>query len=167
MNGRRLILMRHAKSAWDTGAASDHARPLSERGRRDAPRIGQRLLCLGWKPDRVVLSDALRTRQTLEYLFGEETDTLDVALEPQLYLGGIDEIRDTLLEQDDAYQTVLILGHNPGWEDALGWLTGTHERLTTANAALMTSSVATWRDAVAAPERFALSTILRPKDFGG
>ena len=39
---RRLIVMRHAKSSWDSDAHNDHARPLNKRGRRDAPAIARR-----------------------------------------------------------------------------------------------------------------------------
>ena len=41
--GKRIIIMRHAKSSWTSGASTDHLRPLNKRGRRDAPRIGARL----------------------------------------------------------------------------------------------------------------------------
>ena len=61
---RRIIVMRHAKSSWKSGARDDHARPLNKRGRRDAPRIAARLAELGWVPERVISSDSERTRQT-------------------------------------------------------------------------------------------------------
>jgi len=61
---KRLIIMRHAKSSWTSGAATDHQRPLNKRGRRDAPRIGARLQHLGWLPDLVIASDSERTRET-------------------------------------------------------------------------------------------------------
>ncbi len=64
----RLIIMRHAKSDWNSGAASDHARPLNKRGRRDAPRVANRLGELGWQPDYVISSDSRRTRETLELM---------------------------------------------------------------------------------------------------
>ncbi|MGH8513640.1 MAG: SixA phosphatase family protein, partial [Gammaproteobacteria bacterium] len=38
---RRLLVMRHAKSDWDSGAGSDFDRPLAKRGERDAPRMGR------------------------------------------------------------------------------------------------------------------------------
>lgn len=162
---RRLILMRHAKSAWHSDAVNDHERPLNARGLRDAPRIGRRLMSMGWLPDRVVVSDATRTRQTYVHLFEDTADRPPEVLEPRLYLGGTDEIRDALLEQDDTDDTLMVLGHNPGWEDALLWFAGVRERLTTANAALLRSTAASWSEAVARPERFDLMAILRPKDL--
>ena len=61
---RRLIVLRHAKSAWDTDAATDHERPLNKRGRRDALRVAEKIAKLGWQPEQVISSDAERTRET-------------------------------------------------------------------------------------------------------
>ena len=61
---RRLIVMRHAKSSWNSPAHSDHERPLNGRGRRDAPKIGAALVERGWTPELVLSSDAQRTRET-------------------------------------------------------------------------------------------------------
>ena len=52
---RRLIVMRHAKSSWKSGAATDHERPLNKRGRRDAPRVAQRLEELGELENTLIL----------------------------------------------------------------------------------------------------------------
>ena len=60
---RRLMLMRHAKSSWKSQVPTDHERPLNERGRRDAARVGKRLAKLGWLPDVVVGSDSRRTEE--------------------------------------------------------------------------------------------------------
>ena len=61
---RRLIIMRHAKSSWTSGALSDHERPLNARGIRDAPRVGAALVKRGWLPQLVLSSDSERTRET-------------------------------------------------------------------------------------------------------
>ena len=63
---KRLVVMRHAKSDWSSGASTDHARPLNQRGRREAPITAARLATLGWAPDRVSSSDSQRTREALE-----------------------------------------------------------------------------------------------------
>ena len=62
---RELLILRHAKSAWDTSAATDFERPLAKRGRRDAPRVGRFLLDQGLIPDYVVSSPAERAKQTV------------------------------------------------------------------------------------------------------
>ena len=61
---RRLIVMRHAESSWDSSMGSDHERTLNERGRKDAPRVGAALVQKGWIPELVLSSDAQRTSET-------------------------------------------------------------------------------------------------------
>jgi len=62
---RHLLIMRHAKSAWDTNAKTDFDRPLGKRGIRDAPRMGLRLHKQGLTADHVVSSPAVRAKQTV------------------------------------------------------------------------------------------------------
>ena len=47
---RRLILTRHAKSAWDDPSMDDHDRPLNDRGRRSARALGDWLASRGYDP---------------------------------------------------------------------------------------------------------------------
>ncbi len=60
--GRRLVLLRHAKSAWPD--MPDHERPLARRGQRDAPVMGRWLRAVGLVPDLALCSSARRTRET-------------------------------------------------------------------------------------------------------
>ena len=60
--GRKVVLLRHAKSAWPD--VPDHDRPLARRGRRDAPVMGRWLRAAGYLPDQVVCSTARRARET-------------------------------------------------------------------------------------------------------
>lgn len=157
---RRLILMRHAKSDWNSGAGPDHARPLNARGRRDAPRVAQALLALGWAPVHVHTSDAQRTLETWSLMAAELPE---VSIQPtrQLYHGDL----DALCREAPAWPegTVLALGHNPGWEEAVSELTGIPTSLTTANAALLEGTGATWAAALQGTWR--LVDVLRPKSL--
>ena len=65
---RTLTLMRHAKSSWDDPAVGDHDRPLNGRGKKAAKVMAERLKSSGYKPDLVVVSSALRARETAEAL---------------------------------------------------------------------------------------------------
>ncbi|XP_055836309.1 uncharacterized protein At3g52155, chloroplastic isoform X2 [Solanum dulcamara] len=65
---RRLILLRHAKSSWENRSIRDHDRPLSRSGQLDAIKVSQNLLKLGWIPQLILSSDALRTRETLKIM---------------------------------------------------------------------------------------------------
>lgn len=62
--------------------------------------------------------------------------------------------------------TVLALGHNPGWEDALAWLCGQHHALTTANAALLVAPPGRWAEVVQRAGAWRCERVLRPKELG-
>jgi phosphohistidine phosphatase len=61
---RELLLLRHAKSDWETGALDDFDRPLAKRGRKEAPGVGEWLLREGLVPDLVISSPAERAKET-------------------------------------------------------------------------------------------------------
>ena len=115
---RRLMLMRHAKSSWKSQVPTDHERPLNERGRRDAARVGKRLAKLGWVPDFVVSSDSRRTEETWERIQKSFPDAR-FRFTRVLYAGGPSELRSEVARLSGDVRTVLALGHNPGWEEAV------------------------------------------------
>src|SRR5687768_6122328 len=84
---KTLILVRHAKSSWDTPGLSDFDRPLNERGKKDAPEMAERLKEKGLKPDVFVSSPAKRARRTARFFaeaFGVEKG--DIVLVEDLYM---------------------------------------------------------------------------------
>ncbi|TXD36177.1 histidine phosphatase family protein [Lujinxingia vulgaris] len=160
---RRLIVMRHAKSDWAEPGLSDHRRPLNPRGRKDAPRVGQRLAELGWIPQVALSSDATRTRETFELMAPSFPDC-ELRLLSELYLPRTGDVLDALATLEDEVETALVLGHNPGFEQVLGYLAGSFHTLTTANAALLTASGDSWAEACQA-STMRLLQIVRPKDL--
>ena len=103
-----LILTRHAKSAWNTNAPSDHARPLNARGRRSAEALGTWLQEQSRLPDQVLSSSALRTRETFELM----QISAPAIFTERLYHATPQIILEVLQEAQS--ETLLLLGHNPG-----------------------------------------------------
>ena len=99
---RRLFLLRHAKSSWQTDGQEDFDRPLSERGRSTAPAIGAFMRQNDIAPDLVLCSTACRTRETLAlvlpFLRGEAT----IRLEDRLYLASAAKLSAGLKRLDNA-----------------------------------------------------------------
>lgn len=151
----RLALVRHAKSARKPHT-DDHARPLNEHGRRDAPRVGRRLFELGWLPQAAVSSDARRARETWELMApsfgGVEIPALYT---PMLYLAGIAEIRRIAELISVECRELVLVGHNPGWEEALAELCGVERPMATCDAALLEGRGRTWAEALC--ERWTLA----------
>ncbi|MFF8837378.1 SixA phosphatase family protein [Streptomyces sp. NPDC015130] len=113
---RRLVVLRHAKSAWPEGVP-DLDRPLGPRGLRDAPAAGRSLAETGVLPDLVLCSPARRTRQTWDLAAAELAAAPPVRHDPRLYGADADELLDVLHGVPDETGTLLLVGHNPGLED--------------------------------------------------
>ncbi len=110
---RRLILTRHAKSAWDNPSMDDFDRPLNARGRRSARELGDWLASRGYDPEEVLCSTARRTVDTWERVSQAVFETRPaLRLEAALYLADPGEIMNVL--KAASAQTAMILGHNPG-----------------------------------------------------
>ena len=103
-----LFLTRHAKSAWNTDAPSDHARPLNKRGRRSAGALGNWLQQQSAQPQQVLSSSAQRTRETYELMELPAPATFT----ERLYHASAQIIFDVL--RAASKPNVLLLGHNPG-----------------------------------------------------
>lgn len=109
---KRLILTRHAKSAWDDPMTPDHDRPLNERGKAAAADLGQWLASRGYVPDKVLCSDAVRTRATYSGIAPALPATTVLELKPALYHAGPDVMLAVL--QNAKADCVMMIGHNPG-----------------------------------------------------
>lgn len=159
---RRLIIMRHAKSAWNSAAQSDHDRPLNSRGRRDAPHIGRLIRDRGYTPAMVVSSDATRTRETWDGLMEALPASLQPRFTESLYLSGLAAIRQVIEGVPAAVDSLLLLGHNPGFSLAASWLTGDEIELKTAFAAVLEAEGATWAETMRIG-RWKLADLLTPE----
>ncbi|MCY7289555.1 MAG: histidine phosphatase family protein, partial [Cryobacterium sp.] len=109
---KRLILTRHAKSAWDDPDLPDHDRPLNERGLAASADLGDWLASRGYVPDEVLCSDSERTQRTWAGLAPALPGAPEVTLKPALYHAGPDVMLAVL--RHAVGDTVMMIGHNPG-----------------------------------------------------
>jgi phosphohistidine phosphatase len=112
---RRLMLLRHAKSAWPD--VPDHDRPLAKRGKHDAPLVGRWLRDHGYLPEVVVCSDARRTRQTWKLVARELGGSPAVRLDARAYAASGLTLLYLARELPAACRSALLIGHNPGVSD--------------------------------------------------
>src|SRR4051794_31093456 len=108
---RVLLLVRHAKA--ESYAATDHERPLSDRGVTEAAAAGTWLAARDVAPQRALVSDALRTRQTFEAMAVEAGWTIEPEYDSTLYEADAETVLDVVRGLDDDVSTVLVVGHNP------------------------------------------------------
>lgn len=140
---KTLLVLRHAKSSWDTDR-EDFDRPLSKRGKRDAPRVGELVLQQGLCPDVILSSPARRARHTAEAVnrvCGEAVLTL----QDEFYPGGPQDYVRALHGLGESVMSAMIVGHNPGLEDWLSQLGFETEKFPTAALVHIELPVTFWR----------------------
>lgn len=113
---KTLYLMRHAKAASDGGPSRDRERPLNKRGRAATPLVGAYMTAHGLAPQRILCSDAARTRETLDLLLPGLSPDIATDLRSDLYLAGVHTVLKLVRRLPDDVGTAMILGHNPGLE---------------------------------------------------
>jgi phosphohistidine phosphatase len=111
----RLFILRHAKSDW-SGKADDHARPLSARGKRTAPRIGAYMRAKAYEPELVLCSTAERAKETLQLVLAASAGQPQIRYDRSLYLAEWPELLDELRAVPGGASPLMVVGHNPGLE---------------------------------------------------
>ena len=123
---RRLLLLRHAKSSWETPGLPDHERPLARRGRHAIRAIRRHVAAGSDTPDLVLCSTARRAVETWE---GVAPGFLPVTVDfsPELYGATAAELLRRLQRVPEGIACLLVVGHNPGLEELASGLVGTGE----------------------------------------
>ena len=143
---RTLYLLRHAKSSWKDLTLPDFDRPLKDRGRKAAKRIGKRLASEKLNDPLVICSPAVRTRQTAEIVLKHAKVRTDVRYEERIYEASLRDLVNVVSEIPDDKQVVILIGHNPGFEELLAYLTGEGRRMPTCALGKITFNVESWKD---------------------
>jgi len=113
--GRKLVLLRHAKSAWPD--VRDHERPLARRGQRDAPAMGRWLRDGALLPDQVLCSTARRARETWQLAQTGLGTSPPVRFDDLVYQASAAQLLDLIRGASPAVRTLLVVGHDPGLPD--------------------------------------------------
>lgn len=119
---KRLILLRHAKSAWDNPSIADFDRPLSSRGRKAAPVVGAHLARRGMVPGLALTSSAKRAVETLDLVSAGWQAKPAVRKLKSLYLAMPREMLRKVQAVGREPDCIMLVGHNPGIADLANWL---------------------------------------------
>jgi phosphohistidine phosphatase len=113
---KRLTLIRHAKSSWAEPNASDFDRELNQRGADNAPEMGRRLQARGCRPDAIVSSPARRAMTTATIFAGEiDFAEENITTDRRIYEASVGDLVAVSRGLDDAWNHVVLFGHNPGF----------------------------------------------------
>lgn len=120
---RELLLLRHGKSDW-SGMVEDYYRPLKDRGKRAAQRIGTWLWQQDIRPDYLLSSPAQRALGTAEKTAKAMGLTVErIHYDARIYEASVSTLLQVLADCPAEAQRVMLVGHNPGFEDLLLYLT--------------------------------------------
>ncbi len=162
---KTLLLLRHAKSDWDNTGLPDFDRPLAPRGRRDAPTMGKALNKRKPLPDLIIASPAVRSRETIEAVIEAAKLDIQPQFDESIYGASSDELLALVRRLPKTSSCVLLVGHNPGFEELVGILTGAYESMPTAALACIAFQVDHWEDVQDKAGK--LAWLLTPKQLDG
>ena len=143
---RTLYLLRHAKSSWKDASMRDFDRPLKGRGRDAAKQIGKRLGEEKPHPELVVCSPAARTRETADIVLKHARLKVELTFDKRIYEASLRDLLQVVADIPDDKQTAMMIGHNPGFEELVAFLSGEHRRMPTCGLAKIRLDVASWKD---------------------
>lgn len=145
---KKLYALRHAKT--ERHHTNDHERALTERGVNDCHVIGQYIKESKMTPDHVYCSSATRTRQTHDYVSNYFISSSEVHYTNSLYVVSGGDIIKVLSQVPEQYESIMIVGHNPGVSELLHILPKTTERhlapsMPTASLAIYDLMIPNWQ----------------------
>lgn len=167
---RRLLIMRHGKSDWDTGCHSDFERPLAKRGQKAVKRMGQWLIQQELAPDHIISSPANRAQQTaIRICQAIKVAESTINWEPRVYGAEMETLLDVLTACPQEKQRIILIGHNPGLEMLVRYLAGETFETSHDNNPMPTAALA----ALDMPDNWGsldagagqLISIIRPRDL--
>jgi phosphohistidine phosphatase len=152
---KSLTLFRHAKTESDSTTGKDFDRRLSERGQRDAPRIGKEIQALELRYDLVLSSPAARAAETAE-LAG-----LSPRYDQRIYDASAGDLLSIVQEADNEVGALMMVGHNPGFERLASKLLGHPVEMPTGSLVEIELAIDDWGEAGGGIGR--LARFLKPK----
>ena len=160
---KTLLLLRHAKSSRDDTALRDFDRPLNDRGKDDAKLIGRFIRESSITPDLVISSPAKRATKTTELVLKSAGLNINVAFDERIYEADVHRLLAVVSQIEPAASVVMLVGHNPGFEDLVEVLAGRTTSVPTASLAQIDLTVEEWNEVRAGAGK--LKWLVTPKDL--
>ena len=159
---KHLLLLRHAKSSWDDQSLKDFDRPLKDRGVKAAKLVGQFLRREKIKIDLVISSPAKRARETIELVLPAAKLEVELKFDDRIYEASPRTLLAMIAEVKLSANTLMLVGHNPGFEGLLEVLTSESRHLPTASVAFIDLDSDQWQEARAGGK---LVRLVTPKEL--
>ena len=143
---KTLFLLRHGKSRWDEDFVQDYERALKKRGARNATEMGKRIALRADKPELIIASFAERTLRTAQLVAAElDFKSDEIVVDKAIYAAECDDLQNIIKQFDDAYERILLVGHNPTLTEALNHFTNAGiENVPTCGLGVVQFSTGSW-----------------------
>jgi len=141
---KTLLLLRHAKSSWKDTSLRDFDRPLNNRGIEAAQLIGKYTHQKKIQTELAISSPAERARQTAELVMKSARLKAELRFDERIYEASVARLLEVVSQIEDSANTVILVGHNPGFEGLFEALTGEKRNLPTASLACIELGVEKW-----------------------
>jgi phosphohistidine phosphatase len=158
---KTLLLLRHAKSSWASPELRDFDRPLNQRGLKAAPLMGKFMRKRKITPDLIISSPAVRARMTAALVIENGELRTDLRFDERIYEADVETLLKVISQIDEAAETVVIVGHNPGLQELLKALTDEEHEFPTAALAQISLKLDNW--SAVQPKSGRLRWIVTPK----
>ncbi|NGN97460.1 histidine phosphatase family protein [Grimontia sp. S25] len=139
-----LFLTRHAKSSWDDPSLDDHDRPLNPRGLHNAPMMGARLAAWLKQPQLIVSSSALRAKTTAQLMAEQFFHSPPVVIKNTVYTEDWQTLVKVVERFDDDNESVMLVGHNPAFNEFLAHIPFEIDNLPTCGVAVIALYSQSW-----------------------
>lgn len=143
---KTLYVLRHAKSGWADNLQADFDRPLNQRGLNAAPFVGEVMAKRDALPDIVISSPARRAMQTAALFKESAGSNAEIKYDERIYEASVHALEIVVSQIDDKFESALIVGHNPGMEGLINYLTGTQEAMPTSALASINLVIDEWKE---------------------
>lgn len=139
---QELLLLRHGKSNWNV-QTDDFHRPLNKRGIRGANNVGMWLLKQNLIPDTIITSSAERAIDTAKQACAKMSVEMNcIQSDQRLYLADLKTLLQLISELSHDIKRILLIGHNPGLEELLIYLSEKKVKIPTDFKLMPTATVA-------------------------
>jgi phosphohistidine phosphatase len=144
---KRLYLIRHAKSSRDDPDLTDFERPLNKRGKEEVPVMGKRLKKSKIYLDLILSSPAKRALKTAKIIAKElGFPKKHIVTDDALYNASVTSLLNSIWNIDDAFQQVMLFGHNPGLTELAQYLTNVRiDNIPTCGIVCVDFDVHSWK----------------------
>lgn len=143
---KTVILFRHGKANSDEEFSNDHDKTLAPRGIKDTKKMGKYLSQNNYVPDLVISSTAIRAKSTANLAMKAGDWTCPISLNENIYSGSTNDLLTIIQGQDDAFNSICIVGHEPKFSNFIDYSTNNkHTKFSTGSMAKIDFEISKWR----------------------